>query len=222
MAISVITSVGTGGTSGSVTSSSFDSTGASLIVIFVAYYSNTMTTSQISDNKSNSWNQLTNVSNSNINGRMFYTLPTSTGSGHTVTASLSNTYPSIGVIALSGTLLTSPFDKQSVGFGVNPGSVTPSENNEILISGVVTLGGSLSIGSSFTLPVTVSYLESNHMGLGLAYKIQATAGAENPTWSGGSQPQSVIATFKAAAAATGGRKNPLGYPLRGPFGGPLG
>lgn len=204
MAIAIVSNVGTGGTITGVTSGSFDSTGATLIIVTVAYYNGAaMTTSNLSDNKGNSWTQLTNLGQSNGDARIFYSIPSSTGSGHTVTVSMPGSYPSVGVIAVSGSAITSPFDKESVAQGTSAGSVTPSEDNEILIAGVVTLGGSLSIGSSFTIINNVSYLSGNHMGLGNAYKIQTTAGAENPVWSGGSQPQSVIATFKASAAASG-------------------
>ncbi len=102
-----------------------------------------------------------------------------------------------------------PFDVENgaiqyVGTTLQPGSVTPSENNELIVTGLGFYpSGVLSVNSSFTISDQVNYVSSAAMGLGAAYLVQGTAGAVNPTWTDSTTATSlaaVIATFKAAAA----------------------
>src|SRR5262245_10986547 len=132
---------------------------------------------------------------------------------HTWTTTATTTSPVIFVLAWSGSGAT-PKDQTAGTFSnwgstAQPGSVTPTQDNEVLISGYCNDSNSGQVGtidSSFTIGDTVAFLGSAHFGAGSAYKIQTTAGAENPTWSlsGGQLTGILIGTFKAAAAAAPG------------------
>ena len=208
-AIAVVTSVITGGTQHSVTTTGVDTSGANLIVLLVSsYHAGGAVT--VSDSKSNTWTALTQRnSTTDIRARLYYCASPTVGASHTFTASGSGIYPSLGAIAFSGAA-ASPFDLESGGAAESgttsqPGSITPGENNCVLVSGVGNGGTGMSINSGFTAS-SVDFSFGAHNGGGIAYKIQTTAGAENPTWSWttSSANATAMASFKAEAAAGGG------------------
>lgn len=113
----------------------------------------------------------------------------------------------IVVHGFSGVKTTSPLDANSnsnVQNGVSsiqPGSMTPTEDGEVVYTGIVvhTSGNNpSSIDSGFTrASVAVS---ADNFGVGGAYKVQTSAGAENPTWSitpAADDPATVIFAYKA-------------------------
>lgn len=107
------------------------------------------------------------------------------------------TDPSICVLVLAGTL-DNALDQQSGGTGAQPGSITPSEDGEIVITAMACNGVPAGVDSGFTVSDSVS--SSSAVGLALATQIQTAAAAENPTWSvvGGSTLEATfIASFKA-------------------------
>lgn len=215
----VSTSAGsTGGTT--VTTSSVDTTGANLLVVAVSYYGNT-TDPVLSDNKGNTWTGLTarEQSGTTMSVRLYYCVPTSVGTGHTFTAGPGGTsYPTISVSAFSGAA-ASPYDQETGAAtagnvtSFQPGSITPSENNCVLVTGVSTAGTSHTINSSFNATSTDNSA-ANHLGGGIAYKIQTTAGAENPTWSWttSTSKAAAMASFKAAASSA---RDPLSATIPG-------
>ena len=194
-----------------VTSAAIDTTGANLITVCVSSYQ-TNPAPTLTDNKSNTWTGLTvreQATAARI--RIFYCFNPTVGSGHTFTATNSPTasFPTLIVHAWSGAA-TSPFDQEngntSPGIGpTSSGSVTPTENNELIITAVSQGGASVtnqtSIDGGFTMSGNVSRLAGNHQAGAAAYLIQTTAAAANPAWThGGSGATAVaIATFKAAA-----------------------
>lgn len=213
MAITVVGSISAGSTNGgdTVATGSLDTTGADCLVGVVTNYTGIGVPS-ISDSKSNSWTSLTNRNATNTNGRMFYCVPSSVGSGHTFSGGLAGTdYPSIAVIALAGVHAT-PFGAES-GSGSDgvttkqAGSLTPSENNCIVIACLsFNAANTPSINESFTIAQHIDFSSGQHFGVDLAYKIQTTAAAQNPTWTNGSSGEMVaaLAWFKSAAGGGGG------------------
>lgn len=188
MAISVIASAFINQAS---TSSAINTTGADALVVFVARYSTEPT---LSDSKGNTFTaQTDHTFVGDFKGRFFLCLGPTVGTGHTF--SLSGTAGANHglVIALSGVKQTSPLDGQSssyaTGSPISPGSITPSENNCILITGVAgyNTGTVSSIDSGFTT-TQIGTGDYFHHAYGLAYKIQTTAGAENPAWTLTSPP----------------------------------
>jgi hypothetical protein len=189
------------------TTSSLDTTGANLIVVLVSDYLPSSTT--LSDSRSNTWTPLTAKNGSSQSRlQLYYCYAPTTDAAHTFTVSNSGgSYPAISVLALSGAA-NSPFDVENGGStgsasSLQPGSVTPSVDNEIVITGLggVTQG-TMSINSGFTISDQFAY-NGSAFGSSLAYLVQTTATAENPTWSwngGANEATAVIATFKSSGA----------------------
>lgn len=190
-----------------VTTDAVSTAGADTLIVVVAdYFGGTGT---VSDNKSNSgWTRLTPQGISNQRIAIWYTANATVGTGHTFTYSGSTLFAAIAMIAFSGGKLTSPADQQNgADSGLQAGSITPSEDNELLIAGLSIASASctgLSIDSSFTVEQFLAAIGGDNFGIGAAYKIQTSAGAENPAWTltGSSATTPSIASFKAGTAAS--------------------
>lgn len=221
MAIALVASVSenpgqSGGASGAI-----DTTGADLLV-FVATSYNGFAAPTVSDSKGNTWVGLAEQSAAiNSRVRIYYAKNPTVGSGHTFTVTGNETYPAVLVFAFSGADTDDPFDQENGATAGSvtshaAGSVTPSENGEVLVGGLCYDGDvtNLAIGSSFTLELHEAYTNAVNMGGAAAYKIQGTAGAENPSWSWTTARNvaASIATFKAAA---GGGADPEGSLIGG-------
>ncbi len=208
MAIAYVTGVTANlGVNGGTTSS-VDSTGGNLIVVAVASYEPS-TAPTVSDSKGNTYNALTAQIVSGLHRiQLFYAEGATVGSGHTFTVTGSTSYASISVNVFSGAKASSAFDQQNgAGSGGSPlstGSVTPTEDNEVVVAGISmdSAPSALSINGGFSTPAVVYFAGGSAYGVGSAYLIQTTATAANPAWSwtGGSNETAAIATFKAAAA----------------------
>ncbi len=177
------------GDANSVTTGGKNTTGSSLLVIMVAGL--TGKTPTISDSKGNSWSPLTGQdtisAGGNGKGQLYYSIPISVGASHTFTASQTGSFPSIFVLAFSGGATSGVFDVQTgaVGNAVGTlagGTITPGSNNEVVISGNQTSLNAPTVDSGFTLQESASTLGGLAFGGGIAYKIQTTATAVNPTW----------------------------------------
>lgn len=203
------TNVSAGGTS--PTTSSVDTTGANFIAVSICWFNSGQSTTapSVTDNKSNTFTPLTvRNTGSNLSNVLYYSTNPTVGSGHTFTLN-GVSISSICVAAFSGADTTLPFDLQN-GAGsasaasIQPGSITPGANNEILITGVGSgLIDPFSINGGFSIAQQSGNGGNTFFPSGLAYLIQTTAGAANPTWtstSGPDQMASGIASFKAAAA----------------------
>lgn len=184
------------------TSASIDTTGATLLVVVNADF-NFGALSTPTDSKSNTWTNRTTYGTGGAKVRISYVENPTVGSGHTFSCGGGSN--GIAVIALSGTKTSSAYDVENGADGAQSGSVTPSEDNEILITGHCNASpATYSVDLSFTIQEQRAYnAGDNTMGFGLAYLIQTSAAAKNPTWSGGTPGATNIATFKAAAAAAG-------------------
>lgn len=181
------------------TTTGVDTTGANLIVLFAAYEAG----STVSDSKSNTWTALTPKGSGGV-AQLFYCFNPTVGSGHTFSTT-PITYGGIFMAAFSGAT-SSPFDVENgvapgSGTSIQTGSVTPSLNNELIITGI-NLGGSAAsptINSGFTQTDSINANSGVSYGGSLAYLIQTSASAVNPTWSwtNAATNPAVIATFKS-------------------------
>lgn len=177
-----------------VTTGTINTSGATCLVVLVSWYNGMAATVVVSDSKSNTWTPLTSQATSNDTEiRFYYACGGTVGTNHTFTADSGATtsFPCLAAIAVSGTLAASAHDQESAGdtadaaTSVQGASLTPSQNNEIVFSG---LGlddptGTPTINGGFTVSNTVVHDGANHVGCGLAYLIQTSAAAANPTWS---------------------------------------
>jgi hypothetical protein len=178
------TTAGSSGGNG-VTTTAIDTTGADLIVVSGAFFG----TPTLTDSEGNTWTALT-VQNGSAGeqSQLFYCANPTTDAAHTFTLTGASTFPTIGVVAVSGAA-SSPFDDEnglSIGTSdtsIQPGSITPSEDGCLVVTSLTTAGGANhTINGTYTASV-VDNLASNHYGGGIGWNIQSTAAATNPTWS---------------------------------------
>lgn len=183
------------------TTSAIDTSGAGLIVAVIA--TSGLTTGAFGDSKGNTWSELTEASSS-INSRIVYCANPNVGSGHTFTVNGgSSPFASIAVAAFSGGA-ASPFDAstQSSGSSASPSAgsgITPAQNDELVIAAVGTGGGVIdAIDGGFNISDKSDFLDAHHYGAGLAYLIQTSAAAVDPTWtlSASANWSASIACFK--------------------------
>src|SRR5215204_4614006 len=164
-------------------SSPIDTTGADLIVVGVACSPGSEPI--ITDSKGNTWIQLTSYTGG-VRSVIWYSRPTSVGSGHIFTATGPSTYASITIAAFSGSVAL-PFDAQNGATGTGAvasasSGITPSQNDSLVVANVATdTVTPSSIGGGFTALAAIpagSYYNNR-----LAYLIQTTAALADPDWS---------------------------------------
>ena len=208
----LIASVSGGTGSNGGTPAAINTVGANLIVIYVGYV-HTLGTLILTDNQSNTWTPLTEYAIGGGDaraGRIFYCFNPTTNASHTFTTG-GLTYPGIAVAAWSGAD-TSPFDVEN-GFAradssspIQPGSVTPSQPDSIIITGVTHLStAALSVDSGFTVDEDLATSPGNYFGCAMASLVQTSSSAVNPTWTvtSGTMCVSAIAVFKAVGGGGG-------------------
>lgn len=174
----------TGSTNGgtSVTTAAIDTTGANLLVALVCSASNNAT---LTDSKSNTWTGLTGQSTGNGAIRIYYCYGGTVGSGHTFTATTGA--PSIVVYAFANAA-ASPFDQQNgtqtsvAGTTIAPGSITPTQNEEILVAGAAAGVVPETVNLSGFYQDEIALLGGQHYSLSTFFKMQQTAAAFNPTF----------------------------------------
>lgn len=194
------------------TSDALDTTGADFLVAIVGRYNAGGSTTP-TDSKGNSWTGLTEEGGSTYAAvRIFYSIPSSVGSGHTVTYSAGGSYSSISFLAFSGVAQSSAFDVENrasgSGTSLNTGSVTPGQDDSLFVTGFgESFGGSsgYALDLGFTVAGTALYAPGSAQGVGSGYLIQGAAAARNPAWSwmGSNSLSAMIAVFKPAAVASG-------------------
>lgn len=203
MAFTVLAHRIDGSASGSgFTTTGIDTSGADLIVGAVAWFGSTADFSDLVGGNSNTWTPLTPIGGGGGTGiQLFYCHNPTVGSGHTFTTT--SAFAAIAVIAVSGSA-ASPFDQESGASGVSqPGSITPSFDNEILITALVNSdAGTQTVDSGFTIEDQIgNNAAGNNVAAALAYIIETSLAAKNPSWSPASNGKVVMAAFKASAVA---------------------
>ena len=186
------TTAGTTSNSANLTTSAMNCTGVKVFVAAVSAVGGSYATNVLSDSQGNTWTRLTEIADGYP--QVFYAVSPSVGSSQTFT--VLGGVPGNGMqIAVAGFNNVSSMDVHN---GTNlyssattqqPGSITPSQNGELL----VTIYEGLLLDSSTTLAVNSGFtmLDNSNNGYGggsnytaLAWQVQATAAAINPTWSG--------------------------------------
>lgn len=201
------------------TTPAIDTTGATLLI---AYLNDFSALNAPTDSKSNTWTPLT-LQHVNVYSNIYYAKNPTVGAGHTFSTG-AGIVPVIYVAAFSGADTTAPFDNENgvTGFlGVSsqqPGSITPSNNGELVVTGIGLssnpTSGSITIDSGFTITDSNLYQNAVNFGGGLAYLVQGSAAAINPTWSwtGNTTELSAnIASFIAGASAAAAFTPMIGY-----------
>lgn len=214
MAYSLIANTAKGSVLGAaVTTNAINTTGAQLLLVGVGYYYPSGNPA-IGDSKSNTWfplgAQAAGASGEGV--QTFYAVNPIVGSGHTFTNSTAN-FSSVAVSAWGA--VTPVHDQESgnnvvLATSVAAGSVTPSENDELVLAVLCvrdlgSTGDTVSINGGFTISDQIPGLGANRLSVGMAYLVQTTAAAANPTWSwtNSDSASAVIETFTLGTAATG-------------------
>jgi hypothetical protein len=199
---------GTGGTT-----SAIDTTGADTIFVEVAHQS-ALTPS---DSKGNTWDLIRNHDNGFGVQNSLYRLGSgnaTVGTGHTFTGTVVSGPMSIAIMAFAGGATSSIDDQENSGGGIfgttiQPGSITPSAANTLLVTGVTFSEDNnepSSIDGGFTIAAS-SGTVAGHFGTGIAYLVQGGAAAANPTWTApisATHRIATIANFNPGAGGGGG------------------
>lgn len=127
-------------------------------------------------------------------GRFFYKLNVTGGA--TDSFSVTSAYPAITVYCFANVKTASALDGTTGvdnaapgGAGQLAGSITPSEDGEVLITGLLgwadgaTPAPNATIDNGYATPIGLAYSGANHYAIATSYKIQTTAAAINPKWS---------------------------------------
>ena len=208
MSIALVSHTTAAGLAGG-TSASINTTGANfLCVVFVENGSSSHT---VSDSKTNTWHYRTVNSSGSGPQEMIiaYAYNATVGTGHTFTLSAGDVGSAGAFMAFSGVQTTDPYDVEnkagsgSAGTSAQPGSVSPTNDNSLIISGagLNSGGGTISVNQSFTITDQLPFTGGNNYAVCGAYLIQTTKGAVNPTfsWSGSADWYANSAVFMAAA-----------------------
>lgn len=163
-----------------------NTTGATLLVGIYTWFGSG--NSAPTDTYSNTWSTLT-VESGGINAVYWYAFPTSgqVGTGHSFTANVSNAAAQFA--AFSGTVQTG-YDQFNGGSNTSasdtfqPGSITPSANGALVLSGMCynTWNMGATVDSGLTITTSNTITGGYYFGAALAYLVQSTAAAINPTW----------------------------------------
>jgi hypothetical protein len=198
---SLIQHIGQVGAAGGVTTAAIDTTGADLIVALVGRGDGAQGQPSMTDNQGNSYalavSDITSPSGTPV--WLFYVHTPVVRTGHTFS---SNTpYGPLLVAAFKGSA-AAPLDQTNHAYNaatssLQPGSITPTQANELLISGCVTGANVTGVDSGFTVTDNIGFVSSVSDGGALAYLIETAIAARNPTWSlvSSAQISALIASF---------------------------
>jgi hypothetical protein len=184
------------------TTAAIDTTGATLIVVAIAYASSDA--AGLTDSASNTWTALTpQTAASTGTVQLFYCANPTTSATHTFTSSAQPIFGKvISVVAYSGTT-SSPFDAQNGAATANPGTVTNTGGGQLLVGACQDASGGGPGYSTLTgccaanLQIT-GVAGGVHLGLGLAhaYAFTGAGGTAGFQFGAGATPSSVIAAFQ--------------------------
>lgn len=180
--------------------------GANFIVLAASYLQGVSFT--IQDSLSNSWSVADTVTNpSGPITTIWYCFNPTIGPSHTFELNGTDIYGTITMEAFSGAV-SGTLDQHTdniiaSGNTIQPGSITPLHNGELIVAAYCGPpgGGSapptLTVDSSFIITDGVAYSEGNYFGGAMAYLVQNTAILVNPTWTDTAAPNTAsIASFE--------------------------
>lgn len=191
------------------TTTGVDTSAYTALVVVLDYYK--AGGANLSDSKGNTWTKVADGIDASTNcaSTMYYCDAPTVGTGHTFTTT--SQYCGLTAIGITGEA-TSFYDTSTGrgGFDASPyttfqpGSVTPSVNNCLLITSAYQAAptGGVTTPSGYTSLANWAF--GTAFPGGVAYKIQGTAAADNPTWgvSATSNVAANIAVFKPSASAS--------------------
>ncbi len=197
-----------------VTTSPIDTTGASLYVASLTAVDGGNHTIFIDNSSMSTWNCGTyqSASGTSIMTQLCWAIAPATSGAETFHAAcgpggMDCTFPCIAVASFANSKLSGAADQangaDSAGASTTkqPGSITPTENTELVVSGIAanflpTASSSIDSGMSITDFIAGAGVAET---CGLAYATQTTATAINPTWTNSTSTDwaATIQSFKA-------------------------
>jgi hypothetical protein len=194
------------------TTGAFDTTGATLLAIWVSGYNVNPNYTTPTDSKSNTWAVGPHYKNSNqVGGQWFYCLSPTVGSGHTFSMTTTGQFATF-YVAWADSIAASAFDGSTgagstSGTSLASGSITPTQAGDLILSGHTSeVNTTYAVDSGMTVLQQTPYVASTHEGGALAWVIQGAAAAINPSWSWtGSTPnsESSVIAFKSTGGGGG-------------------
>jgi hypothetical protein len=174
-------------------------TGASLLVVVVAFLEATPIV--VTDSEGNTWTPLSEYASGAANGRVrMYYVENPTVAADQEFSITGTAFQSAVIAGFSNIATVSAFDKENGAGSASaatqqPGSVTPANNNALLVTGLefVSASGNASIDSDFILIESIE--DGGNFACAMAYKVQTTAGAENPTWASNAAADRITANI---------------------------
>lgn len=213
------------------TTSGINTTGANLIVAFVA---DTDGSTTVFDSKGNTWTAVPSIGTS-PSLHMFYARAAIVGAGHTFTTIATGKTPAIAVAAFIGRDVNAPLDTIPGGtygvgvygvdyYGSGPvsgavseatsggtpvvsqaaGALTPINNFDLIVTSEATDAGSgFAVDSPYVIADSLPISVGNAYGIGLAFTTQGLATTTNPAWSWASpaHASAITASFKLSVSA---------------------
>jgi hypothetical protein len=188
-----------------------------LIVVMACWEDANPSTITFSDLGSNTWHTLTKVYNAGPGACLGWAVASgaTTNNKVSVTYNISVSAHNIRFLRVSGCDTSSPFDQQNGGFGTSAapsaGSITTTLADEIIIVGVK--GYATVSFSNWMAGAATELWDANNFGVG--YRVVSSTGsyAGSATMSPSADWACVMASFKAAAAASAGGIPISGNPL---------
>lgn len=183
--VNKVSAVG-GANSATTSGETINTAGATLIIVAVSSYGSDPV---LTDNVGNTYIKLQTSTTTNSRSAMYYCAGPVTNANHYFTVTGTGTYPSIAVLAYSGTDNVMPLTRETGNSTGAPsttlvaGSITPPINNCLVVTSLATdAANTASINSSFVIEEQRVYTAAVNMGIALAAKVQTTAAVEGPTW----------------------------------------
>jgi hypothetical protein len=176
-----------------------------LIVLAVTDYAHDPTTDTVSSTSIPSgWSHGNNSVSGTEDVAIWWAYSTSLSNSEAITVT-NGSYPAVFAACYSGTS-SSPLDQQNDGIS-QPGPVTPTQSNELIVTACATegLSSSPTVNSGFSVTDALPEHAGWYVGGGMADLMQTAASATNPTWTDGSSPAAAIMTFKASASSAGSK-----------------
>lgn len=190
------TTVGGNAQPGGVTTPAINTTGANLIIALIAYLD--LPSPPVSDSNGNTWTLITSSTTLGATTAVYYCLNPVVGAGHTFHTGGLNTFTGISIMAFSGAKSVSALDAHNSSGTNTTGSITPSQNNELIVMGAGVFSGSTPTGISIGVIVDIDPpVPGRDFANATAYQVQTAATPANATFSFSSGSCcSVIACFK--------------------------
>lgn len=194
------------------TTTAIDTTGVDFLIGWFTYSS--ASTPGFSDNKGNTWTQLTARQSPFVAGRFLICHNPTVGTNHTfgwVNIS-GSTWGALVMVGFQN-VKTTPASEGETGATsgstttIQTGSITPTAAPALIVAGLAFENpATASINSGFTVDAQVNMSNPDHFGAALAYLIQSPSAAVNPTWTlsaAGKAVAGIVAVHDTAATGSG-------------------